>query len=135
MFNPSLAEGGKTYENDVAIGSRLSVLDAEAIRAVFPAGVKTASFERQSAYFNLDGGWAHATQGVIIMTANVISLGGQVIPGKAVTKLLHRNGVTAGVECADGSSYDASLVVLATGAWTSSSFPNLDLKGKCIATG
>ena len=136
MFNPNSTESGKLYENDVAIGSRLSVLeDADAIRAVFPAGVKTASFESKSAYFNLDGGWVYAAQGVKIMTDKVISLGGQVVPGKAVTKLLQREGVTTGVECADGSSYNASLVVLATGSWTCSSFPNLDLKGKCIATG
>ena len=126
----------KYYENDVVIGSRLHALkDGEAIRSVFPKGVNVASFEKSSGYLNLDGGWANAAQGIQFMTARVVAFGGKVIPGKSVVKLLRENGRTSGVQFSDGTTYDATLVVLATGSWTASSFPDLDFTGKCIATG
>lgn len=109
--------------------------DGEAIRSVFPKGVNVASFEKSSGYLNLDGGWANAAQGIRFMTASVVALGGKVIPGKSVVRLLRENGRTSGVQFSDGTTYDATLVVLATGSWTASSFPDLDFGGKCIATG
>ena len=42
---------------------------------------------------------------------------------------------TVGVKCADGTQYAADVVVIAAGSWTPSSFPKLDLMGKCLATG
>jgi sarcosine oxidase/L-pipecolate oxidase len=94
-----------------------------------------ASFKDSTGYFNFDGGWANATQGMRLMTANVIAQGGKVIPGKSVIKLLRQNDRTSGVQFSDGTTFDASIVVLATGSWTSSSFPDLNFRGKCIATG
>jgi len=126
----------KSYDNDVALGSRLDVLkDGAAIRSVFPRDVKVASFETSAGYFNYDGGWANAAQGVSIMTANVIIQGGKVISRKHATQLLQRDGKTFGVKCGDGTVFNADLVILATGSWTASSFPDLDFNGKCIATG
>jgi len=94
-----------------------------------------SSFKESSGYLNFDGGWANAAQGIRLMTANVIAQGGDVIPGKSVVKLLRQNDRTSGVQFADGTTFDASLVVLATGSWTASSFPEIDFSGKCVATG
>lgn len=69
------------------------------------------------------------------MTSKVISLKGKVLPGKNVTKIIKQNGRTIGVECSDGVIYDASLLVIATGSWTHSAFPELDLRPRCLATG
>jgi sarcosine oxidase/L-pipecolate oxidase len=94
-----------------------------------------ASFDRSSGYLNYDGGWANATQGIRRMTASVTAQGGKVIPGKSVVKLLRQADRTSGVQFADGTRFDASVVVLAAGSWTASSFPDLDFGNKCIATG
>jgi sarcosine oxidase / L-pipecolate oxidase len=130
------AYASSSYENDVAIGSRLHVLkDGEAIRSSFPKGVNVASFEGSFGYLNFDGGWANATQGIRQMTSKVIARGGKVMSGKSVVKLLCHNDRTSGVQFADGTTIHASLVVLATGSWTASYFPDLNFGGKCIATG
>jgi len=126
----------KSYENDIAIGARLDVLkDGQAIRSIFPAGVSVATFNESSGYLNHDGGWANAAQGIRLMTASVVALGGKVIPEKSVVKLLRQAHRTSGVQFADGTTFDASLVVLAVGSWTASSFPDLTLGDKCVATG
>lgn len=126
----------KSYDNDIALGSRLDVLeDGTAIRSVFPQGVRVASFETLSGYLNHDGGWANAAQGVSIMTVNVVAQGGKVFTGKRATKLLRQGGQTSGVQCGDGTVFKADLVILAAGSWTASSFSDLDFNGKCIATG
>ena len=53
-----------------------------------------------------------------------------------VSQLLREDGKTKGVVCTDGSTYEAALVVLATGAWTGSSFDaDLDCNALCTATG
>jgi len=109
--------------------------DGDAIRSVFPKGVKVASFQDSSGYLNFDGGWANAAQGIQLMTTNVIAQGGNVISGKSVVKLLRQNDRTSGVQFADGTTFCANLVVLATGSWTASTFPDLDFRGKCFATG
>ena len=69
------------------------------------------------------------------MQSKVESLGGKVIPAKAVSNLIQKDGKTVGVNCEDGSSYDADLVVIASGSWTASAFPGLHLEEKCLATG
>ena len=75
---------------------------------------------------NYDGGWANAAEGVRLMTAGIIAQVGRVIPGKSVVKLLRQKGTTSGVQFADGTTFDAALVILAAGSWTASSFPNLN---------
>ncbi|KAH9921920.1 FAD dependent oxidoreductase [Amylocystis lapponica] len=124
------------YISDKAIGARVESLpDAAAIRSVFPPGVPLAPFADSSGYLNRDGGWANASQGVAILISKVAALGGRVIPGKPVAKLLKTNGTTTGVACADGTAYPADLVVLSAGSWTASSFPALKLGDKCLSTG
>ncbi|KAI0692103.1 FAD dependent oxidoreductase [Cytidiella melzeri] len=125
------------YDNDVASGARIKDLqNAAEIRKIFPPSAQTSSFEGFAGYINYEGGWAFASQGVSLLIDKVTKLGAQVVPGKAVVDLVKdRDGKTTGVRCADGSSYEADLVVVASGSWTPSTFPKLDLYDKCLATG
>ncbi|KAG6841377.1 hypothetical protein C0991_011717 [Blastosporella zonata] len=118
------------YQNDVALGAKVTHLsDAEAIRASFISKVPTAAFEGHTGYLNMEGGWADAGQGIAIMIERVISLGGKVLPGKRVNRISQNNGgKTNGVECEDGTFYEAATVVIATGSWTTSTFPNVAAK-------
>jgi sarcosine oxidase/L-pipecolate oxidase len=129
----------KAYANDVALGVRTVKFDAGdsmPLRTVFPDNVETGpSFEGASGYLNLDSGWALAARGVEVLTARVIALGGKVVGGKAVAGLIREAGVTSGVTLADGSSIGASLVVIASGSWTASTFRDLDLAERCASTG
>ncbi|VDC00318.1 unnamed protein product [Peniophora sp. CBMAI 1063] len=130
------AYAGLAYENDKAIGARLTDLpDVTAIKSVFPSTVSVADFEGQKGYFNADGGWAFAAQGVERLLEQVKKLGGNVIPGKAATELTKKDGKVVGVKCADGESFGADVVVIASGSWTACSFPELDLGARCLATG
>lgn len=125
-----------SYHNDIAVGAVLQKLpDGRAIRGIFPPQVRTAGFNKRAGYLNFEGGWANATQGLAIMTSNVVLLNGKVLASKNVTKIIRQNGRTTGVECSDGTLYDASLLVVATGSWTHSAFPELNLSSKCFATG
>ena len=69
-----------------------------------------------------------AAEGVRLVTAGVIAQGGKVFPGKSVIKPLRQKGTTSGVQFADGTTFDAALVILAAGSWTVSSFPNLNFR-------
>jgi sarcosine oxidase/L-pipecolate oxidase len=130
----------KAYINDVALGARtikFSSGDDEAMRTVFPDGVKTGSaFDGAFGYVNLESGWAFATRGIEMLMSRVIALGGKVMGGKAVTGLIRPpDGRTSGVTLADGSPISARLVVIASGSWTASTFqrdlqPDLDDKHK-----
>ncbi len=126
----------QSYKSDVALGLRLKRLEnADAIRGIFPDGVKVGSFDKITGYLNLDGGWAHAANGVSALTAKVIQLGGKVLPGKTVSELLREDDKTVGVQCKDGSSFRSKYTIVATGAWTPSTFPALNLQDKFVATG
>ncbi|KAJ3519778.1 hypothetical protein NM688_g9253 [Phlebia brevispora] len=127
----------QSHTNDLAIGSRVVELKTPSdIRAIFPASAKTSSFEGVYGYLNRDGGWAHAARGVEILMHKVEKAGAKIVPGKSVVGLFRdANGKTVGVRCKDGSRYDADIVVVAAGSWTPSSFPEVDLLGKCLATG
>ena len=126
----------KSHDNDMALGARLQALDnGHAIRGIFPPQIKVASFTRSSGYLNRDGGWANAFQGLSIIMSKVVALNGKIIPGKGVKKILRQGGKTTGVQCSDGTLFSAALVILATGSWTASAFPELELGEKCLATG
>ncbi|KAG6857205.1 hypothetical protein H0H87_008271 [Tephrocybe sp. NHM501043] len=121
------AYANAAYQNDVALGATLTYFsDAEAIRASFSSVVPTATFEGHAGYLNRDNGWADAGQGIAIMIEKVISLGGKFLSSKSV-KRISRNldGETNGVECEDGTFYEAATVVIATGSWTTSAFPDI----------
>ena len=130
-----------SYDNDLALGVRVVNLeDEEKRKAIFAAGVELgAAFTRDCfAYLNQDGGWVYAEGGTRRALENVRALGGTVIGGKAVKELVKENGETGrttGVLCTDESVYSAELVVLATGSWTPSTFPESILRSQCLATG
>lgn len=86
-------------------------------------------------YLNVDGGWVNSKKGVEIAMQMVRDLGGQIHSGKEVAELIKAGSRTSGVRCKDGSVFDADIVVLATGSWTASSFPELKLGERCHATG
>ncbi|KAI1785219.1 FAD dependent oxidoreductase [Ganoderma leucocontextum] len=127
---------GRAYENDMAVGAAVETLPhPEAIRLVFPSTAKVSPADDARGYINRDGGWVFASQGIQRIMDKVASLGGKLVPGKAVSELARSNGRVSAVQCADGSVYDADLVVLATGSWSASAFPDLGLDSQCVATG
>jgi len=109
--------------------------NGDQVRSIFPTDVRTATFSERGGYLNCDGGWANAGQGLSILLSEVIALKGKVLPGKSVYQILRQDGKTIGVQCTDGSIFDAGLVIIATGSWTPSAFPELDLAHMCLATG
>jgi sarcosine oxidase/L-pipecolate oxidase len=125
------------YENDAQLGARVEFLSTlEAVRSVFPPGVNVASSSSElHGYINRDGGWANAAQGISILSAKVKELGGTFVLSATVKRLVQKDGKTSAVETADGNVYPADVVVIATGSWTPSAFPQLDLGDKCLATG
>lgn len=133
----------ESFANDLSLGCILVPFpDPKSIRSAFPSGVRVGSFEgdrlasqRLTGYLNRDCGWADAGQGVEILLSRVKELGVVVQPGKFVAGINQAGGKATGVTCTDGTIYEADLVVIATGSWTPSAFPGLDLEGKCLATG
>ncbi|EPQ55237.1 FAD dependent oxidoreductase [Gloeophyllum trabeum ATCC 11539] len=121
------------YRTDLAMGARVRDLpDRAAIQAVLPPGVRTGLFR---GYISRDGGWVDAAKATTTMTSKVIRMGGQVHAGKSVCSLVRNGGKTHGIECADGTVFLADLVIIATGSWTASNFPDLRLEEKCVAAG
>ncbi|KAF8967956.1 FAD dependent oxidoreductase [Flammula alnicola] len=118
----------ESYKNDIALGAVVEPLnDGDAIRSAFPAQVPTAAFDQCSGYLNRTGGWANAGQGTSLLTDEVKALKGKFISGQVVSKILRENGRTTGVQCNDGTVFNAALVIIAAGSWTPSAFPELDL--------
>ncbi|KAF9788033.1 FAD dependent oxidoreductase [Thelephora terrestris] len=130
-----------SYANDLALGVRVVNLeDEEKRKSVFDSGVElgTAFTNKCFAYLNQDAGWVHAEGGTRRALENVRALGGTVTSGKAVAELVRESGETGrttAVRCTDGSLYPAELVVLATGSWTPSTFPESVTQFQCLATG
>ncbi|KAF6760237.1 FAD dependent oxidoreductase [Ephemerocybe angulata] len=127
--------GHGSYANDLALGARVSLLETgAALRSVFPPSLQAGSFQGKSGYLNKDGGWADAGKGLKKLIDRVLQLGAKIETGKDVKELIRGDGrQTKGVKCADGSTYEADLVVIAMGSWTPSAFS--DLNGSCLATG
>jgi sarcosine oxidase/L-pipecolate oxidase len=134
-----LSYASKSYANDVALGIRTRKYESgDAIpRTIFPEGVNIGpTVKGATAFLNLDSGWAAAARAVEMLMARVVALGGKVLGGKTVTGLVREDdGRTCGVRLADGSSMRASLVVIASGSWTASTFRELELSEKCLSTG
>jgi sarcosine oxidase/L-pipecolate oxidase len=127
------------YENNLACGACVQRADSPtALRALIPDGANPASLNAFTGYLGPDGGWVESGRALQLLTAEVIRLGGKVMPGVKVTKLRREKGVTKGVECADEQSFDADKVVLAAGAWTAATFEcqlNMGLETRCLASG
>jgi len=140
------------YQNDLSVGCRLQPFsDSSSIREVFPSSLRPLlpDFQGRSGYLNLDTAVVNAGQATSLLLCKIVELGGNVIPGKSVRRLLRTASVssteegsaktrTRGVECSDGTVYHADVVVVATGAWTASIFSEVDdvnLERMCLASG
>ncbi|KAJ6631614.1 FAD dependent oxidoreductase [Mycena sp. CBHHK59/15] len=130
----------KSYLNEKEMGLRVVAFeDQTTMRQVFPSGVEAGSFSGKSGYLNRDGGWANAGQGVAILMSKVAALNGKIIGGKNASELIQHGQKTTGVRCSDGTVFEADLVVLATGSWTASAFPDVPVgkifcaTAQCIA--
>ncbi|KAF7315136.1 DAO domain-containing protein [Mycena indigotica] len=128
----------ESYKNDSAMGLRVDSLDTlAAVQSVFPANVPVGNFAGLTGYLNRDSGWANAGQGVSILISKITELKGNVISGKRVVDVLHADSSlkASGVRCDDGTILEADLVVLATGSWTGSAFPQYTIGNLYRATG
>ncbi|TDL23039.1 FAD dependent oxidoreductase [Rickenella mellea] len=123
--------------NEINLGARVKTLDdIDMVKDAFPSGVHIGHiFDQERCYFNKDGGWAAASEGIAYAMSKVKDLGGKVIPGIQIKGLTKVDGVTTGVHCEDGKTIAADLVIIATGAWTASTFPELSLGRRCLAAG
>jgi sarcosine oxidase/L-pipecolate oxidase len=124
-------------QNDIDQGVRVKEIHDQLgteVRALFPAGVElgpslSAGFE---GYFNFDSGWANAKRGVECAMAIVCKLGGVIESNRRVCGLASDG---KGVRLEDGTEIKADYIVIATGSWTPSSFPDLDVSERVLATG
>ena len=132
-----------SYRNDVNLGCRVEILrTTEDIRACFPPQMPSPRFYNSIGYYNLDGGWVNANKGLSLLLNRVASMNGKILPAKNVVKLCplktisaKYGGPTTEIHCSDSTVLIADLVVVATGSWTASAFPELTLGGVCLATG
>ena len=111
-------------------------LESVSLSEVFHPNVPLGpSVTQAHGYINADGGWAHSKGSIERAMELVRELGGTIIAGKEVASLVKSDSRTKGVKCKDGSEFSADVVVLATGSWTASAFPELDLGKRAFATG
>lgn len=126
----------------MALGANVTAFrTAEDIKKLFADGVTTGfDFVNEGSgmgdtelrgYVNHDGGWAESARSLEILLQRVRSLGVKVEAGKEVSGIIYRYRAAghdpvnplqrreiAGVRCADGSGHEASVVIVAAGAWT-----------------
>lgn len=118
------------------MGLRVVPLDGPTgIREVFPSEAHVGNFAHHIGYLNRDSGWANAGQGVSILMTKITALNGKIIKGKNAAELMQQGQKTTGVRCSDGTEFEADLVVLATGSWTGSAFPDVPIGKVFQATG
>jgi sarcosine oxidase/L-pipecolate oxidase len=107
--------------------------------------VPAAAFDGCTGYLNRDGGWVDAGKSLTLLLRKIEDLGGKIFPAKQVSHLIrhkeskdkasHGARKIIGIQCSDGTLVHAELVIVATGSWTQSTFPELGLGKICIATG
>ncbi|KAJ7076830.1 FAD dependent oxidoreductase [Mycena belliarum] len=130
----------KSYLNDLEMGLRIVPLDDQsAIQQVFPSATPVGDFFHHTGYLNRDSGWANAGQGIRLLIDKIAALNGKIVAGKGVVQLIEQGLKTTGVRCTDGTIFEADLIIIATGSWTASAFPNVPTgdifraTGQCIA--
>ena len=130
-----------SYRNDVNLGCRVEILrTTEDICARFPQ-IPSPRFYNSIGYHNLDSGWVNAAMGLSLLLKRVESMNGKILPSKNVVKLCpletisKYGGPTTEIHCSDSTVLNADLVIVATGSWTASAFPELTLGDICLATG
>jgi sarcosine oxidase/L-pipecolate oxidase len=124
--------------NDKDLGADVTEIKDEAsFKSYFPLpNDSVGSFSYDLGYVNRDGGWANATKAVTLLLNEVRGLGGDVHGGTEVSGLRSdTGGRVIGVELVSGDTLNGDIVVVATGAWTPSLFPDQGLQTKLLATG
>ncbi|KAM0751776.1 FAD dependent oxidoreductase [Meredithblackwellia eburnea MCA 4105] len=110
--------------------------NAEECKAVYPDGIEKGKWEGYVSYKNEAGGWADSRGAVVDVLDRVRRLGVRFGAGEADQLLFGDvNGVkdVRGVRTKEGDSFFADLIILATGAWTSTLLP--ELATECLPTG
>ncbi|KAG9098070.1 hypothetical protein FS749_004744 [Ceratobasidium sp. UAMH 11750] len=132
-------------ENDLAAGCRVTLLPTvQDIKQVFPPSVTIgeiakaqgpdSTIAKNSCYLNSDGGWVGATTAMTALLRRVKAYQGRgvnILTGRRVAGLeMDAEGRAVGVKLArdEGDQGEqvltANVIVLATGAWSSSLFPD-----------
>ena len=107
---------------------------------LYPATVRAAlgeafQFEGQVGYFNPQGGWAEALNATKAVLDEAKRVGAQVVPNAEVVSLVYapakdemtKKPRATGVRTADGRTFLADVVVLATGSWSTHLLQQLHL--------
>ncbi|KAF8517749.1 FAD dependent oxidoreductase [Hysterangium stoloniferum] len=126
----------QSMQNDLDNGVRVKQIHTGAqVEALFPTGVERGAVLSSSefeGFLNLDGGWANAKQGIECAMANVCKLGGII---KSNCRVCGLTADAGGVRLEDGTEIKSDYIVVATGSWTPSSFPDLGVSERVLATG
>ncbi|GJJ08116.1 hypothetical protein Clacol_002324 [Clathrus columnatus] len=115
----------KEYRHNDNLKEDIQVLFGETVQL----GSSIINFD---GYLNLDSGWAHAQQAIELLLEHVRQLGGEIEPNKRVSELSEDG---KGVKFQDGTEDKADIVIIATGSWTPSTFPNFGVTNRILATG
>ncbi|KAK2612534.1 hypothetical protein QQS21_001472 [Conoideocrella luteorostrata] len=109
----------KTKEVDAKLGKTIEeYADATQMRLRLP-GIP-GKLDGLSAYYNPKGGWADAESSIAQLASSCSHAGVSFVTGRrgTVTSLLYHDSKVEGLKVAEGAPIRASLVILATGAWT-----------------
>ncbi|TWU70938.1 hypothetical protein ED733_002016 [Metarhizium rileyi] len=109
----------KTKQVDEQLGKTIQeYADATEMRSIRP-GIP-GKLEGLSAYYNPKGGWADAASSIAQLAGRCSMAGISFVTGRrgTVTSLIYQRSKVVGVKVLRGSPVRASLVILATGAWT-----------------
>ncbi|KID83347.1 FAD dependent oxidoreductase [Metarhizium guizhouense ARSEF 977] len=114
----------KSKQVDEQLGKTIEeYADATRMRSIRP-GIP-GKLEGMSAYYNPKGGWADAASSIAQLAARCSLAGVSFVTGARGTavSLMYQDSRVVGVKVVRGSPIRASLVILATGAWTNHLLP------------
>jgi sarcosine oxidase/L-pipecolate oxidase len=122
-----------SWENAVALSAHDPELAARIRMLPDPDTIREAvSTSGSWGYINGYAGWADAEKSMTWLYERVRQTGRVEFVSGTVSRLNHTDTTVTGATLTDGQTLSADLVILATGAWTSSL---LDLSGQATATG
>ena len=114
---------GDSYERLAARGIQVQRLDAEAVRARFPAW-RTDDYPE--AYHNPRAGWAEADRVLHTLLREAGSAGVRIRPNAPMVGLMEDDRGVSGILSDDGERLESDVVLIAAGPWTPSLLPDLD---------
>ncbi|EJD39037.1 FAD dependent oxidoreductase [Auricularia subglabra TFB-10046 SS5] len=136
-----LGNSNAPLENERAAGAPIRELRSGAeVADALPASVRpNPPPEGRAGYLNPQGGWANAEGAIKKLADLVTSRGAKLLTGQEVIGLSHDAfGGVSGVRVKGKSEpVEADYVIIASGSWTVSSFPDpeLGLNSRMVATG